>query len=233
MSRKNSIAVVAAHPDDEILGCGGAMAAHAAAGERVHVLILAEGIASRAGAKNEVAAAQAKLYKAAHTASRRLGCGAPELAGFPDNRMDSLDLLDVVKRVETFLAKVRPSTIYTHHAWDLNIDHRIAHQAVVTAARPLPGRHAPTLLFFETPSSTEWQTAASAPAFVPNWFVDITSTLPKKLSALRAYASELRAFPHPRSLEAVEYLARWRGACAGTKAAEAFMLGRHVADGKN
>src|SRR5471030_3329301 len=193
---KNSIVVVAAHPDDEVLGCGGALAAHAAAGEQVHVLILAEGVASRADHRTQkrVAAEQAALYKATRTACRILGCKAPELAGFPDNRMDSLDLLDVVKRVEAFLVKTRPRMIYTHHAGDLNVDHRITHQAVVTAARPLPGSVKPTLLFFETPSSTEWQTSASAPAFAPNWFVDITRTLPKKLSALRAYAPELRAY---------------------------------------
>ncbi len=224
--KSRSIAIVAAHPDDEVLGCGGTLAAHAAAGEQVHVLILAEGIASRAG--KHVAAEQARLYKAAAIACRRLGCKPPELAGFPDNRMDSLDLLDVVKRVEAFIASVEPQVIYTHHAGDLNIDHRIAHQAVVTAARPLPGSAAPTLLFFETPSSTEWQTPASSAVFAPNWFVDITRTLPKKMKALGAYGAEMRDYPHPRSMQAVESLARWRGACIGVAAAEAFMLGRHV-----
>lgn len=224
--KPRSIAVVAAHPDDEVLGCGGTLAAHAAAGDKVHVLILAEGIASRTGAR--IAAEQARLHKAAAKACRILGFKTPELAGFPDNRMDSLDLLDVVQRVEAFFTAVKPQVIYTHHAGDLNIDHRIAHQVVVTATRPLPGSPVATLLFFETPSSTEWQTAAGGPVFAPNWFVDITRTLPKKLTALDAYVSELRAFPHPRSLEAVEHLARWRGASNGVAAAEAFMLGRHL-----
>jgi LmbE family N-acetylglucosaminyl deacetylase len=116
----------------------------------------------------------------------------------------------------------------THHAGDVNIDHQRVHQAVVTACRPQPGHPVRTLLFFEVPSSTEWQPPGSAPAFTPNWFVDISSTLDCKLNALDAYAEELRVWPHPRSLQAVEALARWRGATVGVEAAEAFILGRYL-----
>lgn len=125
------------------------------------------------------------------------------------------------------MERIRPAIVYTHHGGDLNVDHQIVHRAVVTACRPLPGSVLETLLFFEVPSSTEWQAGDAAQAFVPDWFVDASATLSLKLKALRAYASEMRPWPHSRSLEAVEHLARWRGACAGWKAAEAFQLGRH------
>ena len=221
------ILVIAAHPDDEVLGCGATMAAHAQAGDRVDTLILAQGITSRSGADDS--AHLARLKRAAEQANRLLGAESLTLHDFPDNRMDAVDLLDVVKTVEGFLRKMRPDIIYTHHAGDLNIDHRVVHQAVVTACRPLPSSPAGTLLFFEVPSSTEWQAPGVAPAFSPNWFVDAGRTLDAKLQALRAYESEMRTWPHARSLEAVGHLAHWRGASVGLEAAEAFMLGRHLA----
>lgn len=226
------VLVVAAHPDDEVLGCGGAMARHAAAGDEVRVLILAEGATSRR-TKRALArdrAALASLGRAAKLAARRLGGARVELERFPDNRMDGVELLDVVKAVERRVAAFRPEVVYTHHAADLNVDHRVTHQAVLTACRPLPGSSVARILCFEIPSSTEWQ-APAAGVFAPDWFVDISSTLPAKLKALQAYSSEMRPWPHPRSLRAVEHLARWRGASAGLEAAEAFVLARAVERG--
>jgi LmbE family N-acetylglucosaminyl deacetylase len=146
----------------------------------------------------------------------------------PDNRMDCVDMLDVVQQIEESVQRHKPCTVLTHNAGDVNIDHRIVHDAVIAACRPQPGHCVKKLLFFEVPSSTEWRPAASAPVFSPNFFVDISATLARKLKALEAYASELREFPHPRSLQAVSALARWRGASVGVMAAEAFMLGREV-----
>ncbi len=142
--------------------------------------------------------------------------------------MDSIPLLDIIRSIEGSIARIKPDTVLTHHAGDLNIDHRRVHEAVATACRPQLGHPVRTLLSFEVPSSTEWQLGASAPTFVPNWFEDITSTLERKLAALDAYEAELRAWPHPRSRQAVEHLARWRGATIGAQAAEAFMLGRQL-----
>jgi LmbE family N-acetylglucosaminyl deacetylase len=107
------------------------------------------------------------------------------------------------------------------------VDHRVVYQAVVTACRPQPEHSVKTLLLFEIPSSTEWQPPAFSP-FAPNWFVDISATLAIKLDALAAYESELRDWPHPRSLKAVEHLARWRGATVGVEAAESFVLAREI-----
>lgn len=221
-----NILVIAAHPDDEVLGCGATMAAHARAGDRVDALILAQGISSRGGPDAERSLSM--LRQAAEHANGLLGTASLTLHDFPDNRMDSLALLDVVKTVEGFVRKSQPDVIYTHHAGDLNIDHCIVHDAVVTACRPMPGHITETLLFFEVPSSTEWQAPGVSNAFAPNWFVDSSETLDIKLKALSAYGSEMRAWPHARSLRAVEHLARWRGASVGLDAAEAFVMGRSI-----
>ncbi len=225
-----NILVVAAHPDDEVLGCGGTMAKHIQNGDEVNVLILAEGLTSRDEQREREKRLDelSNLAEAAHEANRLLGAQSLTLYDFPDNRMDSVDLLDIVKVIEAAIDQYSPDVVYTHHAGDVNIDHRIVHQAVVTACRPIPGQCVKTLLFFEVPSSTEWQTAGSAPSFLPNYFVDIGGNMNLKIQALEAYASEMRVWPHPRSIKAVEYLARWRGATVGVEAAEGFMLGRQL-----
>jgi N-acetylglucosamine malate deacetylase 1 len=118
--------------------------------------------------------------------------------------------------------------VYTHHAGDLNIDHRRTHEATLTACRPQLNHPVARLLAFETPSSTEWQQPSGALSFSPNWFVDISSTLESKMLALKAYSQEMRPWPHPRSYQGVEHLAGWRGATVGCDAAEAFMLVREI-----
>jgi LmbE family N-acetylglucosaminyl deacetylase len=225
-----NVLVIAAHPDDEVLGCGATMAKHARQGDVVHILILAEGATSRATSrdrsqwKSEISA----LAKAAYQAGDILGAKSVTLRDFPDNRMDSCELLDVVKTIEQAIAQHRPEVIYTHHAGDVNVDHRRIHEAVVTACRPVPRHPVKSLLMFEVPSSTEWQIPGSAPLFSPNWFEDVTTTIHLKLEALEAYELEMRSWPHPRSLKAIEYLARWRGSSVGCEAAEAFVLGRRL-----
>lgn len=227
---RNTVLVIAAHPDDEVLGCGGAIAKHRQQGNPVHILILAEGSTSRSPTRNRAdwESELSALSVAAHSASKILGVNSTTLYSFPDNRMDSCDLLDIIKPIEILIDQQQPTTVYTHHAGDVNIDHRRIHNAVVTACRPVPGHSVTSLLFFEIPSSTEWQPPGSAPSFSPNWHVDISETLTLKLEALAAYDSELRQWPHPRSLQAVEHLARWRGASIGVEAAESFILGRNL-----
>ncbi|HHT9112413.1 MAG: PIG-L family deacetylase [Planctomycetes bacterium] len=232
MSKK--ILVIAAHPDDEVLGCGATIAKHATMGDEVHVVILAEGVTSRderrdpKGRKSDLS----ELSKAAHSANKILGVKSLTLHDFPDNRMDSLDRLEVIKVVERFIDKYRPETVYTHHAGDVNIDHKVIHEAVVTACRPTPSQPVKTLLLFEVLSSTEWQIPGSASWFMPNWFIDVSTTIDAKLQALKAYRSEMRPWPHARSIEAVTHLAKSRGASIGTEAAEAFALGRNICDGE-
>lgn len=215
---------VAAHPDDEVLGCGGTLARHAAAGDEVHVCLVAEGLTSRPGAADT--GQLGELADTARRADALLGVRETALLGLPDNRLDELLRLDVIQRIEQVVDRVRPEVVYTHAACDLNIDHQIVHESVLTACRPVPGQGVKRILCFEVPSSTEWRGAGSGPAFVPNWFVDISVTLVAKQAALAVYAGEMRPWPHARSLKACEHLARWRGAIVGVAAAEAFMLAR-------
>lgn len=225
-----TIAVIAAHPDDEVLGCGGTIAAHTQKGDKVHTIILAEGITSRNNKRDPLKQTFSllSLSESAQRANNILGVSSLSFHNFPDNRMDSVDLLDVVKVVERYINKIKPDLIYTHHWGDLNIDHRITNEAVITACRPVPGCFYETILFFEVVSSTEWQVSSSQKMFSPNWYVDITHTLDIKIDALKAYSSEMRDWPHPRSIESVKHLARLRGSSIGCDVAEAFMLGRHI-----
>lgn len=225
---KNRILVVAAHPDDEVLGCGGTMAMHARNGDEVRIVLVAEGITSREGVKATQSTELEALKKSARASCQTLGAKQIELLGFADQSLDTQSLLDVVKPLETFIHDYRPTTVYTHHGGDLNLDHQMVHRAVITACRPLPQSVLNTILFFEVPSSTEWNAPSAANNFSPNWYVDISETLATKKEALKHYASEMRPWPHPRSYEAVEHLARWRGATISRPAAEAFMLGRKI-----
>lgn len=223
-----SIAVVAAHPDDEVLGCGGTLARLAAEGHSVNILLVADGESSRRGGESALADLVDARNEAAKRACKTLGCYSVEVINMPDNRLDGVVLLEIVQRVEGFLSRHQASVVFTHHRGDVNVDHQVVHDAVVAACRPVPGQRVQELFFFEVPSSTEWRPAGSAMPFHPNWFVDISATLSKKLDALSCYKEELREYPHPRSLQGVEALARWRGATVGVNAAEAFVLGRKL-----
>lgn len=224
------ILAVVAHPDDEVLGCGGTLAAWSRTGAQTHVLCLGDGETSRY--KDRTAPEALERITARHEVARKaadiLGLSSIRFLDLPDNRLDGVELLDVVWSIEALIREIVPDTVYTHHGGDLNLDHRIAHQAVTTACRPLPGFPVRRIYAFETPSSTDWATEAHGPAFRPNLFVDISDTLKCKIDSLAAYDKEMAAFPHPRSLEGVRVMARQRGACVGLPAAEAFMLVREL-----
>lgn len=222
--KPETIAVIAAHPDDEVLGFGGVIARHADEGAAVRILILATGLASRGSASGDALQA---LRGHGEKAAAILGAKAIEFADFPDNRMDSVPLLDVVQRIEAFLSAVPVSRVYTHHMGDLNVDHRVAHAAVMAACRPQPGVSVREILAGEVNSATEWGGPGFQP-FVPTEFLDITATLERKLAAMGCYAGELRSWPHPRSLDGIQALARWRGSQVGVEAAEAFATIRRI-----
>lgn len=226
---RGPVLVVAAHPDDEILGCGATMARLAADGVAIHIAILAEGITSRFTDRGEAPEEQlADLHRDARQAAKIVGAAGVSLHGLPDNRLDSVDLLDVVKVVEELVAEHRPETILTHHPGDMNIDHGVVHRAVMTATRPVGDHVVGAVYAFEVPSSTEWSFGAVGPPFVPDTFVAVAETLEAKVEAMEAYESEARPFPHPRSPDALRALARARGAAAGVSAAEAFALQRRI-----
>jgi len=223
MKMDKKILIVAAHPDDEALGCGGTISRLAADGCQIHVVFLADGETSRGEHANienrDVAALRA---------AKILGLQSPVFLGLPDNQLDSLPLLEVVQKLEPEIERIAPHVIYTHHGNDLNIDHRITHQAVLTASRPQPGSPVKSIYGFETPSSTEWASPETALAFRPTRFVNIADQLQKKLDALKCYEKEMRPFPHARSFDAVAALARLHGASVGVEAAEAFSVIREI-----
>lgn len=224
MGSFDNIAAIFAHPDDEVLGAGGALAKHALEGASVHVLILATGLLARTGTDQAVLS---ELRRHSAEASAILGVATVEFADFPDNRMDSVPLLDIVQRVESFISIRKPERLFTHHAGDLNVDHRIVHDAVLTACRPLPHRPPIEILAAEVNSSTEWGPIPGL-SFEPTVFLDVSATLEQKVAALECYRSEIRAWPHPRSVEGIRTLARWRGSQCGREAAEAFRLCRRI-----
>ncbi|OOV88587.1 PIG-L deacetylase family protein [Oceanospirillum linum] len=218
-----TVLVVAAHTDDEALGCGGAIARHVAEGEQVHLLFMTDGVGSR-----EVIAAEAtERLTAAQQAAKVLGVSSFTNLNFPDNRMDSVSLLDIVQKLEAVINEVQPEVIYTHHNGDLNIDHRITHQAVMTACRPVPGSPIKEIYAFEVLSATEWNTPGFAP-FIPNVFIDISGYIDIKMQSIEAYSLEMRPAPHSRSIENVKRLAEFRGSSVGIEAAEAMMAVRLV-----
>jgi LmbE family N-acetylglucosaminyl deacetylase len=224
-----NVLVVAAHPDDEILGCGGTMTRLTREGHEVRIAILAEGMSSRFAQREDADQKQLqRLHAQAQQAADKVGAKELILCKLPDNRMDTVPLLDVVKLVEDLVERFRPEVIYTHHPGDLNVDHGVVHRAVLTATRPAPGQCVREIYAFEVPSSTEWAFQHVEPLFRPNVFVDITETLETKIKALACYDTEMREFPHPRSAEALRAIATRWGSVVGLQAVEAFELIRSV-----
>lgn len=219
------ILVIAAHPDDEVLGCGGVIARYSREKHEVYTLILGEGATSRYDKRND---ADPSLVKALEDKSRKaaeiLGAKKVYFSGFPDNRFDTVPLLDIVKAIETLINEIKPEIVYTQHGGDLNIDHVITFRAALTATRPMAGVCVKEVYAYEVPSSSEWAFQAFDPQFKPNVFVDISKTLDLKIEAMKAYESESREFPHPRSPEALRSIAMKWGSTSGMKAAEAFQL---------
>jgi LmbE family N-acetylglucosaminyl deacetylase len=229
MPASDSILVVAAHPDDEILGCGGTMTRLAGEGHDVRIAILAEGMSSRYKNRADTDQQQLQhLHGRAQQAADKVGAKELVLCKLPDNRLDTIPLLDIVKTVEDLVARFRPHTIYTHHPGDLNIDHGIVHRAVLTATRPIEEQSVREIYAFEVPSSTEWAFQRIEPTFRPNVFVDITNSLNTKIAAMACYDTEARAFPHPRSGEALRAIATRWGSVVGLRAVEAFELIRSI-----
>lgn len=227
---KERVLVVMAHPDDEILGCGGVIAKHCRDGDRVIVAILGRGKSSRLDESNadRIQEEIVALHEEAVRANALLGVHEVVYHDFPDNAMDTIPLLSVIQFVSGLKKRFRPTIVYTHHHADINIDHQQIFRAVITAFRPIVGEQVSYIYSCEVPSSTEWQAPFAGFAFQPNMFVDITDTLELKKQALAEYRSELRRYPHPRSVEAIDVIAKRWGGMVGYLAAEPFVLVRGV-----
>ena len=219
------VLVVCAHPDDEVLGAGGTIARHAKDGDTVDVAILATGVASRGGQPAEIARQLARLRENAKRASALLGVHSLELGEFEDQAMDAMRLLDIVRAVEGHVRRLRPDVVYTHHHGDLNADHRLTYQAVLTATRPMSTQAVRRILSFEIAPNTDLNVPFT---FAPTVFVDVSATIEMKIAALEAYEGEIRAFPHPRSREALLANSQRWGSVASVPHAEAFQLVREV-----
>lgn len=218
-----TVLVIAAHPDDEVLGCGATAARLASGGEAVHIVIVGEGATSRADTPAGVAAEEVdQLAQAASRAGDAMGARSVTLLGLPDNRLDTLARLDVIQAVEELIERHRPEVVFTHHGGDLNVDHRRVFEAVAVATRPMEGGTVREVLQFEVPSSTEWAFGAVTRIFRPSVFYDVAESIDTKIEAMRCYESEMRPFPHPRSEENLRAAAAHWGAAAGVRAAEAF-----------
>lgn len=220
------ILIIAAHNDDETLGCGGTIARLSAEGNEVRVLVLGEGPSARDGMSNTYRQAIQNSTAAIEYLGGSLWTDGTN--GLPDNRFDTIPLLEIAKRIETVVADYCPDVVYTQHGGDLNMDHVITYRATLIATRPMVGSTVKEVYAYPVGSSTEWAFGQFVPAFRPNVFVDITDYLERKIEAMEMYKSERRPFPHPRSPEALRAQARVWGAQAGLMAAEAFELVRCV-----
>ncbi len=218
-----NILILAAHADDEVLGCGGAIARWVREGHRVHVLFFTDGVGSRG--RNSAAAKVRR--QAARAAAKILGFAVAGFGTFPDNQLDRVPLLRLAQTIERVKRKLRPDAVYTHFWGDLNIDHRRVFEAALTAFRPQPGESCRTVRVFEVASATEW--GGPAAAYRPNAYVELTEgDVERAVRAYQAYAHEVRADPHSRSVEA--FLARRvvRGRECGVAWAEGFMVCREL-----
>jgi len=223
---KKTILIVAAHPDDEVLGCGGMISKYGSMGVDIHVIFMTNGSSSRKESNSQVII---KRKKSAEYAAKLLGINSITFCNFPDNKMDSIPLLKIVQKIEEIVKNIQPSIIYTHHIGDLNIDHQLTHKAVMTACRPKPEFCVKEIYSFEIPSSTEWQTPGHL-SFLPSVYLNITDEMDIKRNALESYFDEMYQPPHARSIENVVNLNALRGNSVGVIYAEAFMLIRSVRD---
>lgn len=218
---KNKILVVAAHPDDEVIGCGGTLIRHNNRGDEIFIIFMTNGEGSRKITKIK------NRLKSAKKVCKYLGVKEFFFFNFPDNAMDTIPLLKIVKKLETIIKKIKPNIIYTHHYGDLNIDHKIVNQAVLTATRPEPGNTVKNIFSFEINSSTEWN-FANRSIFNPTYFTDITGQIEKKKELLDIYIDEMRQKNHSRSKESIINLSKLRSKIVGLKHVESFEVLRYI-----
>lgn len=223
------VLVIAAHPDDEILGVGSTVARHVKKGDTTACLILGEGQTSRFQTRESAdLSIIEELHQDTMLAAKEVGYSFVHFADLPDNRFDHVDLLDIVKVVEKEVKEFQPDIIYTHYAGDLNIDHQLSFRAVLTATRPIHPYTVKEIYTYETLSSTEWNFSSDIRGFRPNVFHDIEEFFSNKIEAMKHYRSELCEYPHPRSLKAMELQAQKWGSVVGKNYVEAFELVRKV-----
>ena len=218
-----NILVIAPHPDDEVLGCGGTIARYVALGHQVYVLVVTRGI-PEIFPPEEIEKTRQEL-KVAHNI---LGVSETIFLDFPAPMLDTVPGYKLADSINRVIRDFQPQILYLPHRGDLHNDHKAVYHAVMVAARPINNSPIRRILCYETLSETEWGDLSGNTAFVPNVFIDISEFLEKKMLALSSYRSQLKSPPHPRSLSSIEALARFRGGTIGVLAAEAFILIREL-----
>lgn len=210
------ILVLAAHPDDELLGCGGTLALHTSQGDHVTAVIACEGESLRYGSCG--------MQEHTLAACATLGVTDVRVLGFPDQGLDRVPLTELIGQLERVVREVQPSIVYCQHGGDINRDHELLFKAVLVATRPTEPS-IQEVMAFDTASSTEWGYPS---CFTPDTWVDISTTVDRKLRAMACYVTEVRPYPHPRSLESLRFRARaWGNRCC-LDAAEVFMTVRRI-----
>tara|TARA_A100001015_G_scaffold167124_1_gene185791 strand:- start:135 stop:803 length:669 start_codon:yes stop_codon:yes gene_type:complete len=220
--KNEKILIIAAHPDDEILGCGGTIS-KLKNENHIEAMFMTNGVSSRGNDKKEII----RRKKACLNLFKYLSLPPPIICNFPDNQMDKINLLKVIKKIEKKIKIYKPDTIITHYSHCLNIDHRITFDAVTTACRPVNGLSVKKILSFEIPSSTDWA-LFKGKNFQPNYFIDISKHIKNKIDFIKFYEEELKDYPHSRSITAIKALASIRGVSCGVRYAEGFYLNRFV-----
>ena len=221
------ILVVAAHPDDEIYGMGGTIAKLAAEGNEVHILIVTDGSTAQYRGSNDLSEILERKKKETQKALACVGAAACHYGELPDMRLDAVEHIRINEVIEKAVDEIKPDVVYTHFWGDINMDHQRVFESTLVAVRPTRFQTVRELYCYSVPSSTEWQPAIHA-TFAPNVFVNISEYTAQKAAAIAAYATELRPYPHPRSVEAVQAQDTARGLQVGLPAAEEFILLRSV-----
>lgn len=230
--RNKKVLIVVAHPDDELLGLGATMCKLIKEYScETRVVILGEGITSRANIRDtEKWEKELKIHREnIKSAQKAIGYGSLGVYDFPDNRFDTIPLLNIIKIVEKEKEEFQPSVVFTHHGGDVNIDHQRTFEAVITACRPMKEEKVRTIITFETPSGTEWRVPSDPRHFLPNFFVSVSlENLEAKIKGMESYEFERRSYPHPRSPEALKIQAQRWGIAIGKEYAEAFQIIRSI-----
>ncbi len=217
------VLAIAAHPDDETIGAGGVIARHVAHGDEVYWCIVTQGY-SPPWSEETLAEARSQVDEVQEV----LGFREVFLLGFPTVKLNTVPYIDLCSALQQVVDQVQPEIVYTTPRDDINQDHRIVYEATLVAARPLPSSSVRRLLCYEISTTARFGLPAGSTGFAPNVFVDISRYLEKKLEAIRCYRTELREYPHPRSVKGLRLLAEERGLSVGLQAAECFQLVREL-----